>query len=120
MTDRCQITRTDPDAGGFDEDTGRFVPSGPTLIARGRCQVIVPGAEERIVEVGGTPITLGMLDVDLDYEIETFDELAVGDEFALTSSINTHLLGKSWWIIDIADGSWANARRLKVQGEQDR
>lgn len=99
----------------WNDNTGRSDPAPEVTVAEGRCAAAVTGTNERVVEVGGAPVTLRTLKVDLHYAIE--GDIRVGQRFTLTKSANRHLLDRSWHIIDVVDGSWSVARGLTVQEE---
>lgn len=113
LTDECRITEDGPGEPVWNEAEGRYEDPPAVTVSEGGCIISILDTSERVVEVGGEPITLRTLNIELHYD--AVGDIKVGQGFEVTASVNRHLVGRTWHIIDIADGSWAASRRLTIK-----
>jgi hypothetical protein len=107
MVDACTITRevgrtTDPDTGVTTKTL--------TQLYSGKCRVQQPGRMARPEQVGEAQVYQLLVDVQLPMSVTG---LAVGDVVTITaSSLDGDLVGRHFWLKDLAHKSHMTARRV--------
>lgn len=118
--DRCVITRPDPDGERWwNAQEGRYDDPEPIEVAAGGCNLVLPDTlVEQTVNVAGTDRPLRAARLELDHDVD--GDIRIDDEVTIVASHNRHLVGRSWWVTALSDGTHAPTRVLTVTEEQPR
>jgi len=110
MVDTCQITYV---TGTVTDDlTGQVISQHATRYA-GRCRVQAPATIGRLRDVG--EVTVTTLRMELQLPVAGSETVARGDLVAVTGSVDSALLGRTWVVRDLAHKTHATSRRIAIE-----
>lgn len=96
LTDTCTIGELG--ATTFDPDTGTYAEGAETAVYSGACRIGMTQGSDRVVEVGGEPVSLRTYNVRLPWDTEGIE---VDHVLTVTASNDPHLQGRRMRVIDV-------------------
>lgn len=112
-TDRCTVTRADPDSpGGWTEDAGDTAPGVVTVTADLPCRLRAPSAADRAATAGEHQWSLQ----DAIWRISAdVTGIRMGDVVTFTSSAQGVALDGPWTVMSPMPGSHVSGQRWIVR-----
>lgn len=96
LTDACTIAGQSEPA--FDPDTGTYTDTPGDSVYSGPCRLGPTEGSDRVVEVGGEPVSLRTYKLRLPWGTE---DIAVDQIVTFTTSNDPHLVGRRFRVIDV-------------------
>jgi len=113
MTDTCTITRSAAGIPTVNEATGQLAGQPGSTVYAGNCRVRSPNLRVKQFETEDRAVTVQQYVVSVPMAV---GNLAIGDVVSITASVlDSGLVGRDLWIVDILGGSQTTARRLSCR-----
>jgi hypothetical protein len=114
MVDVCRVTKPGPDGTRYEAGIAEYVVDPPVVMYEGACRFQIRGGQPDGRDVGGGPVTVEALELQLP--VSTSTGVALGQTVeALSAVSDPSLVGRRYRIAGDAAKSMATARRLRIE-----